>query len=142
MQNNQLNKGKHMYQYWWQCNINQTAMQQDQLWQRLVQNDNAITNSNKPGRILPTNLGKFLGKYYQYGKPLHRVRDYKDKLNAGKGAVQGREKFHAVLGEQVSSSTIAKQLTVLEEKLGEIAVNLRAKKSEKGRYKGSGSVFK
>ena len=38
--------------------------------------------------------------------------------------------MHAVLGEQedkVSSSTVAQQIAVLEEKLGEIAAHLRTK---------------
>ena len=44
--------------------------------------------------------------------------------------MQGRAKLHAVLGEQedeVSSSTVTQRLTVLKEKLGEIATHLWTK---------------
>ena len=44
--------------------------------------------------------------------------------------MQGRGKLYTALGEQedkVSSSTVAQCLTVLEEKLGKIAVHLQAK---------------
>ena len=71
------------------------------------------------------NLGKFQGKSYCCKKPGHRVQDLRVKLNAGWGAVQGREKLHAAfrnLDIEVSSSTVAQRLTVLEDKLGEIAI--------------------
>ena len=58
--------------------------------------------------------------------------------------MQGRAKLPAALGKQedeISSSTIAQQLTVLEEKLGEIVTHLRTKASGKGRCKESGSVL-
>ena len=46
------------------------------------------------------------------------------------GATQGQVKLHAVLSaleDEASSSTVAQWLTVLEDKMGEIAIQLRTK---------------
>ena len=48
--------------------------------------------------------------------------------------MQRRAKLHTALGKQedeVSSSTVAQRLTVLEEKMGEIVAHLQAKKQLK-----------
>ena len=59
--------------------------------------------------------------------------------------MQRRAKLYIALekqGDEASSSTDAQQLTALEEKQGETAAHLSAKKTEKGRCKGSGSELK